>query len=70
MKESADENETDIKLQFNDLNELKDYNKPLVPGCLMKAVFIFTQLVELNSNETLDEQLERKIGGSLELHTW
>ena len=70
MKESADENETDLRLFFKDLNEFKDYNKPLVAGCLMKAVCIYTKLVELDSSETLDEQLQRKIGGTLELHTW
>ena len=70
MKESADENETDVKLYFNDLNDFKDFNKPLVAGCLMKAVFIYTKLVDLNSLESLDKQLEKKIGGSLELHTW
>ena len=70
MKESADENETDIKLYFNDLSDFKDYNKPLVAGCLMKAVFIFTKLVELDSKDSLDQQLEKKIAGSLELQTW
>lgn len=72
MQDSKDS--TDISEQtsfvFNKLHELSDYNKPTAVACLMKAVFVFTKLVEFKSGSTLSEQLNQKFSGSLELYTW
>lgn len=70
MKESSNDDGNDIKLLFDNLDDFKNFNKPLQPGCLVKAALVFTNLVELDSKESLKEQLEKKIGGSLEIHTW
>lgn len=79
MKDSDDDetttNMTTTSLVFTHLDELRDYNKPQAIACLMKACLVFTKLVELKNNnndddESLSDQLERKLGGSLELHTW
>lgn len=71
MKDYGDDDDEDgkITLTFTDLDELKDYHKPQAQACLMKAVFVFTKLIEFNS-DSLQQQLERKLNGSLELHTW
>lgn len=70
MKDADDDESSTINLVFTQLDELKDYNKPQAVACLMKACLVFTRLVELESGESLSEQLQRKLGGSLELHTW
>jgi fucokinase len=74
MQDSSDNDETSNQLvfEFNELNDFKDYNKPQAVACLMKAVFIFTKLIELNDEKkrNLNEQLKEKLNGSLQLHTW
>lgn len=77
MKDSDDDETittsmTTTNLVFTHLDELRDYNKPQAIACLMKACLVFTKLVELNNDdgENLSSQLVRKLGGSLELHTW
>lgn len=75
MKESEDDESSPVDLVFTHLDELKDYNKPQAVACLMKACLVFTKLVEIDSDAaggsgSLSEQLDRKLGGSLELHTW
>lgn len=69
MKESASDDDSQVVLIFKNLDELKDYNKPQAVACLMKAVFLFTKLVEFNET-SLSEQLREKLNGSIELHTW
>ncbi len=72
MQNSRDE--TDLSNQacfeFFNLDDFKDYNKPQAVACLMKAVCIFTKLVELDSENSLSDQLKEKLNGSLELYTW
>ena len=72
MKHSSAEAQDDnqVSLEFTDLAEFRDYNKPQAVACLMKAVCIFTRLVELENASSLHEQLAAKLNGSLELHTW
>jgi fucokinase len=55
---------------FYDLSDFKDYNKPQSLACLVKAVCVFTKLVDLDELCTLDEQLSKKLKGCLELRTW
>ncbi len=74
MKNSSQDDEENLLdnvcFEFHLVNDFKDYNKPTAVACLMKAVCVFTKLVELNGDENLSDQLERKVGGSLILHTW
>ncbi len=70
MQDSSDSTEDSTCFKFTELNELRDYNQPRAVACLMKAVFIFTRLVELNGSRTLHDQLSEKLNGALELHTW
>lgn len=68
--ESSEDKLNQVTFVFNKLDDFKDYNKPRAVGCLMKAVLIYTRLVELEQNENLSIQLSSKLKGSLELHTW
>ena len=65
---------TQSKFEFKCVDDFKDYNKPQSVACLMKAVCIYTKLVELNTpsdnNHSLHDQLSKKLNGSLELRTW
>jgi fucokinase len=56
--------------EFSSLDDFKDYNKPQAVACLMKAVLVYTKLIELNDQKDLSEQLKSKLGGSLEIRTW
>lgn len=66
---NSEDNLNQVSFIFTQLDEFRDYNKPQAIGCLMKAVFVFTKLIEFNE-ESLNEQLKKKLNGSLELHTW
>lgn len=71
MQNSSDNDKDSTNFEFFDLNEFKDYNKPHAVACLMKAVFVFTKLIDLNDHQSdLSDQLLRKLNGSLELHSW
>ena len=71
MQDSSADSINQISFEFNDLNDLKDYNKPQAVACIMKAVLVFTKLIDLNNASTsLHEQLNKSIKGSLQLHTW
>lgn len=72
MQNSSDDHDTAdmLRFEFTNLNEFRDYNKPQSVACLMKAVCVFTKLVELENHQSLCEQLKKKINGSLELRTW
>ena len=71
MQDSSTDCINQISFEFNDLNDLKDYNKPQAVACIMKAVLVFTKLIDLNNTSTsLHEQLNKSIKGSLQLHTW
>ncbi len=72
MQNSSDDTDASnqVCFEFFTRDDFKDYNKPQTVACLMKAVCIFTKLVELNSEDSLSDQLKKKLNGSLELHTW
>lgn len=74
MKDNDEDDEdaaAATQLVFTDLDELRDYNKPQAAACLMKACLVFTHLVDFGPEAgDLDEQLGKKIGASLEVHTW
>uniref|UniRef100_A0AAQ4QDP6 L-fucose kinase n=1 Tax=Gasterosteus aculeatus aculeatus TaxID=481459 RepID=A0AAQ4QDP6_GASAC len=54
----------------NVLDDLKDYSQPHAPGALLKAVCVCSGLVSLSSQHALGEQLMRRWGGGVELHSW
>jgi fucokinase len=56
--------------EFENLNDFSDYNKPKSVCCLLKAVCVFTKLIELGSDDSLSEQLRKKLNGSLDVYTW
>ncbi|XP_026570118.1 L-fucose kinase isoform X1 [Pseudonaja textilis] len=64
------EGEVVVELVCRDLEDLKDYCQPHMPGALLKAALVCTHIVNLLSPQTLREQLQERFGGGLELHTW
>lgn len=62
--------ENDIRLKFDTLNDFKTYNRPQVVACLLKACLIYTKFIDLNLNTNLQDQLEDKINGSIEIEIW
>ncbi len=51
------------------LDEIMDYAQPLAPAALCKAALIVTQIIDIDSKKSLEEQL-KEIGGGLEIETW
>ncbi len=71
MQYSSDSDKDATSFEFFDLNEFRDYNKPHAVACLMKAVFVFTKLIDINDQQNdLNSQLIEKLNGSLELLSW
>ena len=72
MQDSLDDKEqsSQATFEFRNLDDFKDYNQPKAACCLVKAVCIFTKLVDLEKVQSLSDQLREKINGSLELRTW
>ncbi len=72
--ENDDSPQSQVKFEFTSVDDFKDYNKPQAVACLMKAVCVFTKLVEFNTENSeqlsLHDQLKNKLNGSLELRTW
>ncbi|XP_032086652.1 L-fucose kinase [Thamnophis elegans] len=64
------EGEVAVELVCRDLEDLRDYCQPHMPGALLKAALVCTQIVNLLSPQTLREQLQERFGGGFELHTW
>ncbi|XP_067928995.1 L-fucose kinase-like [Watersipora subatra] len=52
------------------LDGLRDYCQPQVPGALLKAALICAKVVDLDSEQSLDQQLSSRYGGGFELRTW
>lgn len=50
------------------LSDLRDFDHPLAPGALLKAAVLSTGVVELDSKQTLEQQLQAG-GGGLEIHS-
>lgn len=69
MKDSS-ESTNETSFEFTEKIEFHDYNRPRATACLMKAVLIYTGLVDLCENSSLGEQLMEKVNGTLELQTW
>ncbi len=73
---NEDSPQSQIKFELTSVDDFKDYKKPQAVACLVKAVCVFTKLVELKSDSSvssalsLHEQLKSKLNGSLELRTW
>ncbi|NP_001108290.1 fucose kinase L homeolog [Xenopus laevis] len=63
---------TELHTQLTCLNlsDLQDYCQPHAPGALLKAAFICSETLNLNSQDTLQDQLYNTYGGGFELHTW
>ncbi|XP_072836505.2 L-fucose kinase [Pogona vitticeps] len=64
------EGEVVVELVCQEMEDLADSCQPHAPGALLKAAFICTQIVDLASQKTLQEQLKERFGGGFELHTW
>ncbi|XP_070616672.1 L-fucose kinase isoform X3 [Erythrolamprus reginae] len=64
------EGEVVVELVCRDLEDLRDYCQPHMPGALLKAALVCTHIVDLLSPQTLREQLQERFGGGFELHTW
>ena len=52
------------------LEQFSDYNIPQAPGSLLKTCMILAEMIDLNSDMTLQEQLQKKYQGGFELQTW
>ena len=72
MQDSLEDQEqsNQANFEFHNLDDFKDYNQPKAACCLVKAVCIYTKLVDLDSSFSLSDQLEKKLNGTLELRTW
>ncbi|KAM6430682.1 L-fucose kinase isoform 2-T2 [Liasis olivaceus] len=64
------EGEVVVELVCHSLEDLRDFCQPHMPGALLKAAFICTQVIDLLSCKTLREQLQERFAGGFELHTW
>ncbi|KAL7978778.1 hypothetical protein Chor_013267 [Crotalus horridus] len=64
------EGEVVVELVCRDLEDLRDYCQPHMPGALLKAALVCTHIVNLLSPQTLREQLQERFGGGFKLHTW
>ena len=53
-----------------ELSDLEDFNQPYAPGALLKTAFICGNIIQLESNQSLSEQLQDKYGGGFEIHSW
>ena len=71
MQDSLDDGESNQALfEFHNLDDFKDYNQPKTACCLVKAVCVYTKLVDFQGTESLHQQFKKKLNGSLELRTW
>ncbi|CAK8672641.1 L-fucose kinase-like [Clavelina lepadiformis] len=52
------------------LEHLMDYFLPQSPAALLKACIVLARLVNIDSMQTMEEQLMTKYGGGFELQTW
>ncbi|XP_042225778.1 L-fucose kinase-like isoform X2 [Homarus americanus] len=60
----------DVRLTWTELDHLCDYDNPVSPGALVKAVLLYCQLVDLNSEDSLVLQLKNRFGGGVEIEVW
>ncbi|XP_046842664.1 L-fucose kinase-like [Xenia sp. Carnegie-2017] len=63
--------ETDtIKITCNKLSDLQNYSKPNAPGALLKAAVCCTNIIDITSKKTLQQQLQEKYNGGFEVQSW
>lgn len=62
--------ETDLRIEINELDDLRSYTQPQSPGALLKAAFCCVDLVSLDDERPLSQQLAEKHGCGFELHSW
>ena len=62
--------ETDLRIEINELDDLRSYTQPQSPGALLKAAFCCVDLVSLDDERSLAQQLADKHGCGFELHSW
>ncbi|KAK7014451.1 hypothetical protein SK128_013753 [Halocaridina rubra] len=60
----------DLSLIWTELKDLRDYDNPVAPGALVKAVLLYCHTVELSSEESLATQLKHRYGGGLQIEVW
>ncbi|CAC5396601.1 FUK [Mytilus coruscus] len=53
-----------------ELHDLEDYNQPYASGALLKATFICGGIIDLESSQSLSEQLQTNYGGGFEIQSW
>ncbi|ESO90992.1 hypothetical protein LOTGIDRAFT_217536 [Lottia gigantea] len=54
----------------SELSDMEGYCQPHSPGALLKAAFICADVIQLPSDLTLKEQLEKNYGGGFEIESW
>ncbi|XP_047135189.1 L-fucose kinase isoform X1 [Hydra vulgaris] len=62
--------ENPIKIVCKEFEDLMDYAQPNVPGALLKAAFFCSEILCLQSTESLSSFLSRQHGGGFVLQTW
>ena len=50
----------DVRLTWTELEHLRDYDNPVSPGALVKAVLLYSRLVDLSQPDSLASQLKDK----------
>lgn len=60
----------DVRLTWTELDHLRDYDNPVSPGALVKAVLLYCRVVDLALPESLATQLKENYGAGLEVEVW
>ncbi|KAG0723301.1 L-fucose kinase [Chionoecetes opilio] len=60
----------DVRLTWTELDHLRDYDNPVSPGALVKAVLLYSRLLDLTHPDSLAAQLNDKYGGGVEVEVW
>ncbi|XP_013387060.1 L-fucose kinase-like isoform X2 [Lingula anatina] len=61
---------TTTRVCCEQLSDLENYNKPHAPAALVKAVVCMTEIVDLMSSQSLEDQLTERYQGGFEIETW
>ncbi|KAK3858192.1 hypothetical protein Pcinc_035600 [Petrolisthes cinctipes] len=57
----------ETRLTWTHLDHLRDYDNPMAPGALIKAVLLYCRLVDPHSSDSLASQLRHRCGGGVEV---
>ncbi|XP_071520057.1 L-fucose kinase-like isoform X2 [Panulirus ornatus] len=60
----------DVRLTWTEVDHLRDYDNPIAPGALVKAVLVYCQVIDLTSEDSLALQLQNRYGGGVEVEVW